>query len=161
VFYLQRVLKHLVAQKQRSSLLLFPSCPTFAMSKAQSSIWYLLVDSNGTPFKNTSVSSVSLHVAYNVDQFRKRVKEANSHPACLGPYIPSALKVFSNRIHFNVSLNGPLPSYKLMTNMGMTGQTPVLVLVPNLPVIPPSIANSPVFYGFEYKFRANRHMTRT
>jgi hypothetical protein len=60
-------------------------------ASSEREIWYLLVDSNGTPFNGTGLSKVALAVDKDVYDFGVAVKEAYNLPAYLGLCIEGIL----------------------------------------------------------------------
>lgn len=98
-------------------------------------IWFLLCDSDGKPYKESSVSAVSLPPTFVVDQFRDAVLLKNS------PILPdiasSQLKVYRNKIAFDkrndkeqVEME-PLKSSQLLDGLGKTEDGALVVLVPS------------------------------
>ena len=66
---------------------------------SQQLVWFQLVDSTGSPFKGTSISSVlrTSFVAPVVDQFRDAVKAKFDQPGYLKNFPSAALIVYENK----------------------------------------------------------------
>ena len=64
-----------------------------------SSVWFLLVDSNGQPYKRTSVDKVKISSASDVADFRDAVKLKNSQK--LSSFDAADLVVYKNKVSFD------------------------------------------------------------
>ena len=64
-----------------------------------SSVWFLLVDSNGQPYKKTSADKVKLPTASDIADFRKAIKTENSQK--LSSFDASDLVVYKNKESFD------------------------------------------------------------
>ena len=105
---------------------------------SSTSVWYLLVDSNGQPYKKTSADLVELpSTTCVIAQFRDAVKLKNS--PILGGFTSSQLIVYKNKESFekrNTRVEQerevPLKSSGLLDGLGVTEEEALIVVVPPL-----------------------------
>jgi hypothetical protein len=86
-----------------------------------------LVDSYGQPYKESSVSSVSLPTASVVNGFRRAVMDAN--PDLLWSLDASQLKIFKNKTGFD-GKEEALKDNCLVFGLGLSDKEALVVLVP-------------------------------
>ena len=101
------------------------------------SVWFLLVDSNGEPYKKTSADKVKLSTASDVADFRKAVKTENSRK--LSSFDAADLVVYKNKESFEKRNSKveqerkvPLKSSCLLDGLGETEEEALIVVVPPL-----------------------------
>jgi hypothetical protein len=92
----------------------------------QQLVWFQLVDSTGSPFKGTSISSVSLPPNSLLVQFRDAVKAkyADSH---LKGVAPSDLLVYENK---DKEKQFPLKPSQILDQLTITDKDALIVVVP-------------------------------
>jgi hypothetical protein len=90
-------------------------------------VWFLLVDSDGLPYKGTSPTKVSVPSVADVDEFRSAVKA--KHTNKLASVDAADLKVSKNKIAFdgNEELEVDVP----IGELGSSAKDPIIVLVPS------------------------------
>jgi hypothetical protein len=98
-------------------------------------VWFLLVDSNGHPYKGSSPSSVSLPPTTSViDQFRDAVKVKYDQPNFLKEIPAATLQVFKNKSAYNEDKDkdkAPLKSSRPLDGLGLDEDQALLVMVPD------------------------------
>ena len=94
-------------------------------------IWFQLVDSDGQPYKGSSVSSVSLPPASVINGFRQVVINANPESSLDA----SQLKIYKNKTAFD-GKEEALEDDCLVSGLGLSDKEALVVLVPT-----PTVSN--------------------
>ena len=104
---------------------------------SSTSVWFLLVDSNGQPYKKTSADKVKLPTASDIADFRKAIKTENSQK--LSSFDASDLVVYKNKESFDKrdseveqERKVPIKSSCLLNGLGVTEEEALIVVVPPL-----------------------------
>ena len=104
---------------------------------SKTSVWYLLVDSNGQPYEKTSADKVKLSTSSDVADFRKAVKTERSNK--LSSFDAADLVVYKNKESFDKrnrrveqEREVPLKSSGLLDGLGLTEEEALIVVVPPL-----------------------------
>jgi len=90
-------------------------------------VWFVLVDSNGHPFKGTKVSSISLSSNVSIDHFREAAHLVNS--STLPDIKFSQLQVYKNRLAFDGKQES-LGEHTCITGLGTLEKEALVVVVP-------------------------------
>lgn len=100
--------------------------------------WFLLVDTYGEPYKETTASSVSVSPATTIDQFLDAVHRENS--SLLRGIASSQLFAYKNKTDFD-GKEDPLPSSSPLNGYGKSEGDSLIVVVPHnaqvIATIPP------------------------
>ncbi len=89
-------------------------------------VWFILVDSNGHPFKGTKVSSISLSSNVSIDHFQEAAHLANS--STLPDIKFSQLQVYKNRLAFDGKQES-LGEHTCITGLGTLEKEALVVVV--------------------------------
>ncbi len=92
------------------------------------SIWFLLVGSNGQPYRQVDVTKVSLSTCADVDDFKNAVKA--KCPNTLASVASSQLRVFKNKSAFDDG-EDPLEEDSIVTHLGHPHQVLIVVVPPH------------------------------
>ena len=90
-------------------------------------IWFHLFDSDGQPYQEITVSSVSLNPSAAVDELRQAV--VNKNPKILSSVDASQLKIYKNKTAFDTKEN-TLEDDCLVSGLGLSDKEALVVLVP-------------------------------
>jgi hypothetical protein len=90
-------------------------------------VWFLLVDSDGHPYKRTTVSSISLPSSTVVDAFQEAAHLKNS--SILTRINPSQLKVYKDKLAFD-GKEKPLEQDSVIAGLGTSETEALIVVVP-------------------------------
>jgi hypothetical protein len=96
-------------------------------------IWFHLFDSDGQPYQEITVSSVSLNPSAAVDELRQAV--VNKNPNILSSVDASQLKIYKNKTAFDTKEN-TLEDDCLVSGLGLSDKEALVVLVPT-----PTVSN--------------------
>jgi hypothetical protein len=89
--------------------------------------WYILVDSDGQPYGETSADRVEVSPNADISTLRTTIKDAV--PEILGAITPSRLKVYRNKESFDRK-EGLLQADTQVTGLGPSMKETLVILVP-------------------------------
>jgi hypothetical protein len=89
--------------------------------------WYILVDSDGQPYGETSADRVEVSPNADISTLRTTIKDAV--PEILGAITPSRLKVYRNKELFDRK-EGLLQADTQVTGLGPSMKEALVILVP-------------------------------
>jgi hypothetical protein len=97
---------------------------------SSTSVWFLLVDSNGQPYEKTSADKVKLSTSSDVADLRDAVKLKRSNK--LSSFDAADLVVYKNNRRVEQEREEPLEVDAVVEGLGTTKNDALIVVVPPL-----------------------------